>query len=102
MVLAGSRRDYRHADSFGWYRSWQDHLSPCSPERSWEGAVAEEVHAEAAHYLHSQHTELFDRDGGMFGGSLPWARVARARPRCQADPSSVREAICEVQQERLS
>jgi transposase len=71
IVLAGSRRDHRHADPFGWYRSWQDDVSPRSSERNGQGAVAEEVHAEAAHYLHRQHAEVSDRYGSVCGGSLP-------------------------------
>ena len=43
----------------------------------------------------------FDRDGGVFGGSLSRPRVTSTGPRREADPGSVREAVCEVQQERL-
>ena len=34
-------------------------------------------------------------------GSLLWPNVAQAGPRCSVDCGSVREAVCEVQQERL-
>jgi hypothetical protein len=42
------KEDHRHADSFGWYRSWQDDVSPGSSQRSGQGAIAEEVYPEAA------------------------------------------------------
>ena len=53
-MLAGSKEDHRHADSFGCYRSGQ-------------GAIAEEVHPQAADHVYRQPADFFDRDGGMFG-----------------------------------
>jgi transposase len=53
------KEDHRHADTFGWYRSWQD-VFTSSPKRNGQSAVAEEVHPEAAYCLYRQHAELLD------------------------------------------
>src|ERR1700734_1925419 len=66
-----------------------------------QGAVAEEVHPEAAHHFYREPADFLDRDGGLFGGSLPRPGSETTRPQREADSGSVREAVCEVQQKRL-
>ena len=39
-MAASDKEDHRHADTFGWHRSGQDHLSPCGTWRSRQGACA--------------------------------------------------------------
>jgi len=81
-------------------------FSPCSPlKRSWEGAVAEEgfFTQKQLHFTFTATTIPLDRDGGMCGGSFPWAaRCQEPRPRCQRLIQLFVNHFCEVQQERLS
>ena len=80
------KEDHRHADSFRWYRSWQDDLSPRSAERSGQGAVAEEVHAEATDHVYSQHAVLTDWYGGCAG-----LTSSAACPSRRPQPNSIRK-----------
>src|ERR1700704_6385637 len=93
--------DHRYADSFGWHRPRQDYVSPSGSQRSRQGAVAEEVHSEATTYIHRELADVSDRAGGVFRRALSRPCSSRARSRCEANPSSVCEAVCEVEQERL-
>ena len=56
---------------------------------------------EAVASLHREHTDLSDRAGGVLRRPLPRLGAAQAGPRCPVDSSPVREALREVEQERL-
>src|ERR1700690_1680983 len=97
LVEAGSyKEDHRHADTFSWHRSGQDNLSPGGTGSNRQGARPEEVHSATATDVHREHADISDWLGGLFISSLPGPCLAEAGPRCAADRSSVREAVCEV------
>ena len=101
MVAASIKEDHRYADTFSWHRLGQDDFSPCGARRSWQGAGEEEVHTEAASSIRREPADVADRFGSLFRSALSLSGIAEARPRRSVDPSPVREAFREVQQERF-
>ncbi len=84
-----------------WYRSGQDDLSPCR-----SGAAARFSFGRSSHrssYWYSRRTcrpRLIGLEA-LRRSPLSRPRTAQAGSRCSSHPSPVREAVCEVQQERL-
>jgi hypothetical protein len=65
------KEDHRHADSFGWHRSWQNDLSLVALGDGGKVLLKKKLHSEAADRLHCEHADLPDRDGGMLWLALP-------------------------------
>jgi hypothetical protein len=71
------------------------------PEGQPLAEVEEEVHIASVADVYREHADIADRLGSLFRSALSGTGIAEARSRCAADPSPVREALCEVEQERL-
>jgi hypothetical protein len=100
VASPSDEQDHRHADTFGWHRSQQDYVPSGGVALGSADKVL--VRKKSAAGLHREHAELADRLGGLLRRSLPRPSTAEAgAPRCTADCSPAREAIREVQQERL-
>jgi hypothetical protein len=93
--------DHRYVDPFGWHRPGQDNLSPGSARSGRQGAGEEEVHTAPVADIHREPADFADWLRSLFRSALSGRSIAAARPRCAADRSSVREALCKVEQERL-
>ena len=60
-LVGGFKEDHRHADTSVGIDLGKTTFHLVALNRSRRGAVAEEVHSEAAHHLHREHADLFDR-----------------------------------------
>ncbi len=69
--------------------------------RRGEVAAAQEVLADATVALHSEPESRFDWHGSLWGSTFSRTRIARTRPCCRADASSICKAVGEDEQERL-
>ena len=79
----------------------EDDLSSGCARQIRRGACAQEVHTEAAADLDRQPADMPHRIRVLFRRSPSRSRFTSAGTRGQADRSTVRQAIREVEQERL-